>query len=259
MLTFLRRIRKGLLEGGATSKYLLYAIGEIALVVIGILIALQINNWNEWRKDRDLEQNYLIELREDIISDSIEIQFVRSRIEQHTKSAELLLDLIDNQRINFDTSGLKKSLVNAGFLYFFHANLSTYNELVNSGKLNILSSKRLKELLDKYANWLVQLTAREEGSKETVWSEYTKYYQLNYAKDGRMVGEFRSTHASSSMNQYSIDWNTMKKDYEFWRLLTYVIETAKAQMSWAITSMENVTSIKVLLDELIKDELKTHP
>jgi len=52
MLTFFRRIRIGLLGSGTTSRYLLYAIGEIALVVIGILIDLQINNWNEWRKDR---------------------------------------------------------------------------------------------------------------------------------------------------------------------------------------------------------------
>ena len=52
MLTFFRRIRKGLLEAGATTKYLIYALGEIALVVIGILIALQINNWNEDEKAR---------------------------------------------------------------------------------------------------------------------------------------------------------------------------------------------------------------
>tara|TARA_Y100000385_G_C13099534_1_gene643585 strand:- start:2936 stop:3121 length:186 start_codon:yes stop_codon:yes gene_type:complete len=52
MLTLLRKIRKSLIDSGSSRKYLLYAIGEIALVVIGILIALQINNWNESRKDR---------------------------------------------------------------------------------------------------------------------------------------------------------------------------------------------------------------
>ena len=50
------------METGVTKKYFLYAIGEIALVVIGILIALQINNWNEWRKDRIKEHEILIEL-----------------------------------------------------------------------------------------------------------------------------------------------------------------------------------------------------
>ena len=55
MLTFLRKIRKSIVESGSTRKYILYAIGEIALVVIGILIALQINNWNEAQKLRKYE------------------------------------------------------------------------------------------------------------------------------------------------------------------------------------------------------------
>ena len=61
MLTFFRRIRKGLLTDGATSKYLLYAIGEILLVMIGILLALQVNNWNEERRD---SQRFIAELEE---------------------------------------------------------------------------------------------------------------------------------------------------------------------------------------------------
>ena len=52
-----------MIESGSTRKYLLYAIGEIALVVIGILIALQINNWKEFRKDRVQELEILIELK----------------------------------------------------------------------------------------------------------------------------------------------------------------------------------------------------
>jgi hypothetical protein len=70
MLTFLRKIRRSLIDSGSARKYLLYAIGEIALVVIGILIALQINNWNEARKTRsqlnDHLENLVIDLKEDI-------------------------------------------------------------------------------------------------------------------------------------------------------------------------------------------------
>jgi hypothetical protein len=53
MFTFLRKIRLLLIESGSARKYLVYSIGEIALVVIGIVLALQINTWNEWRKERD--------------------------------------------------------------------------------------------------------------------------------------------------------------------------------------------------------------
>ena len=64
MLKFFRSIRKKLIEEDNVRKYLLYAIGEILLVVIGILIALQINNWNEERKDRASEADILHNLKE---------------------------------------------------------------------------------------------------------------------------------------------------------------------------------------------------
>lgn len=66
MLHFFRRIRQNLLTRNRFTKYLLYALGEIVLVVIGILIALQINNWNELSKDQEIYRSYLIRLRSDI-------------------------------------------------------------------------------------------------------------------------------------------------------------------------------------------------
>ena len=65
MLTFFRRIRKELLVSGDTRKYVLYAIGEIALVVIGILIALQVNNGNQNSMDRKQEKLLLREIHSD--------------------------------------------------------------------------------------------------------------------------------------------------------------------------------------------------
>ncbi|SEL78317.1 hypothetical protein SAMN04488008_105187 [Maribacter orientalis] len=62
MIKFFRRIRQRLLTENKFYKYLLYAFGEIVLVVIGILIALQINNWNEEQKNKAIEQQLLISL-----------------------------------------------------------------------------------------------------------------------------------------------------------------------------------------------------
>ena len=58
MIPFFRKIRWRLAANNQFFKYSRYAIGEILLVVVGILIALQINNWNEFKKDRVIEQNY---------------------------------------------------------------------------------------------------------------------------------------------------------------------------------------------------------
>ena len=92
MLTFFRRIRKGLLGQGATSKYILYAIGEIALVVMGILIALQINNWNENKKAQIYEYKLLAELLKNL---SYDIEHNRQKIDNNKSSkasCEIILD-----------------------------------------------------------------------------------------------------------------------------------------------------------------------
>ena len=95
MLTVLRKIRKSLIDSSSTQKYLLYAIGEIALVVIGILIALQINNWNEERKRKHQEKKILIEILSDLDHDHLEISSDRNAHRQRIKIVEQLIqDLI---------------------------------------------------------------------------------------------------------------------------------------------------------------------
>ena len=76
MLTFLRKIRRSLIDSGSTGKYLIYAVGEIALVIIGILIALQINNWNEERKDRRIENQALINLKTEFDKNQKMLEFM---------------------------------------------------------------------------------------------------------------------------------------------------------------------------------------
>ena len=67
MISFFRKMRQNLLNEGKTARYLKYAMGEILLVVIGILIALQINNWNDARKTRTKELHYLQNIKSDLL------------------------------------------------------------------------------------------------------------------------------------------------------------------------------------------------
>ena len=84
MIKFFRKIRQKLLTENKFSKYLLYAIGEIVLVVIGILIALQINNWNELRKannrEHSLYQNILIDLE----NEDVRLNSALGQYKQHS-------------------------------------------------------------------------------------------------------------------------------------------------------------------------------
>jgi len=79
MITLLRKIRKRLISKNNFSSYLLYAIGEIALVVIGILIALQINNWNEAKKENQQIKKILLEVKANLKSDSSTVAFATNQ------------------------------------------------------------------------------------------------------------------------------------------------------------------------------------
>ena len=89
MIKFFRKIRQNLLMENKTSKYFKYAIGEIVLVVIGILIALQINNWNEKSKEKTKLKMILTSVYKDLAADSLAIQkdlkMVNLRVDNNTK------------------------------------------------------------------------------------------------------------------------------------------------------------------------------
>lgn len=78
MLTFLRKIRRSLIDSGSAGKYLIYAVGEIALVMIGILIALQINNWNQKLQSERTEKAVLSRLINDLDGDFKRLKWIDS-------------------------------------------------------------------------------------------------------------------------------------------------------------------------------------
>ena len=106
MLTFLRKIRKSLLDGGKIRRYLFYAVGEILLVVIGILIALQINNWNEDRKTNDKAQEYRLNLMADLEADTTNINSVLKQADDIQNRLMLNICLRKNMQMNLQACWL---------------------------------------------------------------------------------------------------------------------------------------------------------
>ncbi len=92
MINFFRKLRLSSLRLKPVSKYLLYATGEIILVVIGILIALQINNWNEFRKERKREKMYLEALQKDLQESQSELKRVIDKKDLVTSASLKLIE-----------------------------------------------------------------------------------------------------------------------------------------------------------------------
>lgn len=165
MLKFFRRIRQSLFVGGGTKKYFFYAVGEIILVVIGILIALQINNWNEFRKDRILESEYLIRLQEDIKFDISWLN--RYILDKYERKVQCLENGKAYYQGNYAIKDTLQFLNDIGYGGVFgHAALSlnknTYNELISTGNLRKIESDALRsEIVNYYEN----VIAIENNSK----------------------------------------------------------------------------------------------
>ena len=152
MIKIFRHIRKSLIQENKMGKYFKYAIGEIILVVIGILIALQINNWSEAQKDKRQEQEYYCLLLEEF---------------QQDKEQVLNLKILTNERIDGANKAIKEfqktqpdlKILGKNWLIAirlstrtFQPNDATYLDIKSSGKLNIIRDKKVTKELNKYYN-----------------------------------------------------------------------------------------------------------
>ena len=147
MINFFRRIRQQLLSENKFSKYLLYAIGEIVLVVIGILIALQINNWNEDHKLAIKTQNYYQQLLEDLNKDRIFITQTLSKFEQQRKAYQNYLDKFKTSQ--FTLTSIYEDLLHLNTeSYALYFNTSTIESLQNSGEIVLIPPLLRNKLLD---------------------------------------------------------------------------------------------------------------
>jgi len=122
------------MEQNKTGKYFKYAIGEIILVVIGILIALSINNWNERRKDGAYEQKILIEIKTSLERDLNRTKFlIEGRVTPKEESINRLLNTVALNRIDYDTTLLLRDLRNMGLTLSFSYDKGPYESLKSIG------------------------------------------------------------------------------------------------------------------------------
>jgi len=143
MIKFFRKIRQKMLKENKFSKYLLYAIGEIILVVIGILIALQINNWNENRKNSNEEIAILQSLDKNLILAKKQSESLVST-EKDSKAVLLLVLGIDTI---IDRNSISDNIFKDAFWNLENdiPVINTYTDLKNTNKLGLIKNQKIKE------------------------------------------------------------------------------------------------------------------
>jgi hypothetical protein len=153
MIKFFRKIRYDLMEQNKTGKYLKYAIGEIVLVVIGILIALSINNWNTQNLDRISEADYLKRLSNDLVTDTLNFSStVETTLVKQEALGNLLTLFKKDQLKTIDSINLLKTVFRGRFLSFAHpkVNSGTFEELKNTGRFKQIKSTLLRTAITNY-------------------------------------------------------------------------------------------------------------
>lgn len=246
MLKFFRKIRQNLLSENKFQQYLLYAIGEILLVVIGILLALQINVWNQNRIDRNNEQDYLQQLLTELKVDSLVLHQQQIRFENNLPIIASFLEALnesDNQK-SFNQA-FRTYLNKVWGATYFNSNNATFEEMKSSAKLGIIADKDLRNRIVTLYNNL-RLTEKVfaatssfiEPIDRKLSFEYgfAKYLQLQAPMFDKYISEaevFQLKQMKPLLESNAANWHWNSMD------LLPVIEVQLAELRKVIIDIEN--------------------
>lgn len=178
MLRFFRNIRQKLVEQENIRKYIWYALGEIFLVVIGILIALQINNWNEARKERNIEHSYIKLLTNDLEADSSSLEELIIFSDHSVASKKMILDYLNGDTPKPDSLGTHFLQASFSGITSFVPNKSAIEEVRNAGGLSLIRDETVRNKV------LTLYNAYDEMEYNT-----TQYYLRNRWETRSLVYE----------------------------------------------------------------------
>ena len=243
MINFFRRIRKQLADDNKPLKYMRYAVGEIVLVVVGILIALSVNNWNEENKERLVEKELLQQFHTELNSDINAIKNTLKIYKEVNYSCEVLIKHIKNRGAYHDS------------LSYHFAKWNSYEHFnLNSGAISNLNSRGV----DIISNPVL---------RNSVLNLYNQTY--TYSKD---IGSFfREDHIAFTYPMFlkriePVEWKknaipnnyeTLIVDNEFMNHLQWIKNASLNNLNFykeAVIEIQNV--IKALEEELEKSIFK---
>ena len=253
MIKLFRHIRQSLIMENKTGRYLKYAIGEIVLVVIGILIALQINNWNESRKERLKEKAILFQLQTDFQSNLKQLDQKIMSKKEAINSALQLFKYIDFEELRNKDSVDYHLARTIPFSTFD----PIVNDLAESGDLRLIRNDSLKHKLTYWTSEIADL--RED---ELSWADYrenkyvpflVKYYQLrtirNLANKTNVLGKYLiedndyTTDYEIGDSKFIEDYNVLLNQPDYEDHLERCLTKNKFSLNQSLTLRKNIVDI----------------
>ncbi len=255
MLKFFRRIRQNLLSESKFSKYLVYAVGEILLVMIGILLALQVNNWNEQNKSKKEEIVYLQNFLNDLTIDVKRFDLSIAIMQKAKNSITFLLDYME-QDLPWNDS-LKYHFGNTTGNWTGEISLNTY-ETVKSKEWGIISNPQLRKDLSDYYNWMINTVnitrmhytdALLNMSENVLPTRFNAFWDSNYEEWKKINTYEGNTFDPLKLVVYAIpnNFEDLKKDAEY----LYSLRSLRNKYNFYRELQDE--NAKLVAEKLIKD------
>jgi hypothetical protein len=163
MIKFFNKIRKQMLDQKKTGRYLKYAIGEIVLVMIGILLALQVNTWNNNRELKKEEQKILKSLHGEF-NENLEKFDIAYKVHLKRKKVIHYSMLADLKPLSADSLSSILNIVNGNWT--FDPFQGIYNSVINSGKIELISNDNLKSKIARLQDLIRDYQEEEKGTQQ---------------------------------------------------------------------------------------------
>jgi len=238
MIKFFRKIRQKLLSENKFSKYLIYAVGEIILVVIGILIALQINNWNEGKKLKVVEKEILTQFKEDLKGDIESINRVEFWMQKVINSSNIVVNHLKNEKAWNDSLAIHFDLWND----FDQLGLNTVaiSNLKSRG-VEIVSNKELrKNIIQLYDQWYFYILKSNNYFREDhIHISYQKYLQHIEPIKWRVAG-------------IPSDYDSLLKDKEFINTVQWIRNAAEYDSDYHLLTIQEIQKVINEIDQELK-------
>jgi len=238
MIKFFRKIRYDLMEKNKTGKYLKYAIGEIVLVVIGILIALQINNWNENQKEKDFTKKLLLDVKISLPNNYAHLNFVIDYNEKGIKSGEIILNHLKKNLPYHDSLDIHFSKA----IQYSTPKIRNigYESLKNFG-LNRLQNDTLSKAFNDVYNmgWIETLVIRQEN------------YFFNTASP-ILTELFQTVAMRTKMKPF--EYEELKRSRKYYSILNTMNSYRKDQNRWYSDILQDIIEIEKKIDEELKNQ-----
>lgn len=187
MIKFFNKIRKQLLNENKTGKYLKYAIGEIVLVMIGILLALQVNTWNNNRVLQKDELKIIKSLHKEFSENLVKFDNTYNIHLKRKNSVETIMAINPQE---FIADSLRVLILKvSGNNYTFDPYQGIYNSVINSGKIEIISNNSLKERISKIQDLISDYQEEEIASKNFTIQNLHKHMLSETTNDNFNFGQ----------------------------------------------------------------------